>query len=95
MDGTRDARTVFEEVLRRHHRVQSGKVDGGAPKNDWITVSATMVGRPAPRYQVLERPYTARGKILTHPYRLEQYVRMLRETGILTARTTEERNNVH
>lgn len=92
LNRARDTRAVFDELLWRHHRVQSGKIDGGAPKNDWVTVSAGSIVRPAPRYQKSERPRAVRGRELTHPYRLEQFVGMLRETFVL-ARTKEARTN--
>jgi hypothetical protein len=75
---------VLEEVLRRHHRMQSGKLDGGVAKRDWITLGAGgKLLRPAPRFQRTERPEEAQGEQLTHPYRLEQFVGMLRENDAL------------
>jgi hypothetical protein len=71
-------------VLRRHRQVQSGKLDGGVPKREWVTYElGGKVLRPSPRFQRRERPDPARGRILTHHYRVEQFVGMLRETGVL------------
>ncbi len=74
---------VLDEVLRRHHRVQSGKLDGGTPKRDWVAVGSGKVLRPAPRFQRTDRPQVPRGNRLTHPYRLEQFAEMLRENDAL------------
>lgn len=96
MSRARDAHVVLDEMLRRHHRVQSGKVDGSVPKGEWVALAPTSEGkllRPAPRYQETERPATAHGRVLTHPYRIEQFVGMLRETGALAGRATEGRND--
>jgi hypothetical protein len=70
-------------LLDHHHRVQSGKLDGGTPKGDWIGCESTMLLRPSPRFQRNERPGHAAGMSLTHPYRLEPFVYMLRENGII------------
>jgi len=71
------------ELMDRHHRVQSGKVDGGMPKRDWIGWDSTALLRPSPRFQRNDRPSLATGVSLTHPYRLEPFVYMLRENGML------------
>ena len=71
------------ELLDRHHRVQSGKIDGGMPKRDWIGCDSATLLRPSPRFQRNERPAAAIGMSLTHPYRLEPFVYMLRENGVL------------
>ncbi len=36
VDRCRSERELVTELLDRHHRVQSGKMDGGMPKRDWI-----------------------------------------------------------
>jgi hypothetical protein len=77
-------RDVVTELLDRHHRVQSGKVDGGMPKRDWIGWDSTALLRPSPRFQRKDRPALAAGLSLTHPYRFEPFVFMLRENGVLT-----------
>jgi len=77
------ARLVVDEILRRHHDVQSGKVDGGGPKRDWVALDGGKLLRPPSRFQRREPPPPALGKSLTHPYRLEPFIYMLRETGVL------------
>ncbi len=69
--------------MDHHHRVQSGKIDGGMPKRDWVVRDGSALLRPAPRFQRTERPAPASGVSLTHPYRLEPFVHMLRENGVL------------
>ncbi len=83
MDRCRTERDLVAEVMDRHHRVQSGKLDGGMPKRDWIGWDNTALLRPSPRFQRTERPTPATGVSLTHPYRLEPFVYMLRENGLL------------
>lgn len=79
---TGSPREAVDEILWWHHRVQSGKLDGGAPKRDWIAwAGGDRLLRPSPLYQRTERPATPVGKRLTHPYRIEQFVQMLRENG--------------
>jgi hypothetical protein len=80
-----DPREITEEILRRHHQVQAGKIDGGAPKRDWISWENERLLRPSPRFQRTERPSEAVGSSLTHPYRLEQFVHMLRENDLLAS----------
>lgn len=78
---------IPDAVLRRHRQVQSGKLDGGVPKREWVTYEpGGNVIRPSPRFQRGERPNPARGRMLTHSYRVEQFVGMLRETSLLAAR---------
>jgi len=91
---TREA-DIPDAVLRRHRQVQSGKLDGGVPKREWVIYEpGGKVIRPSPRFQLSERPdAAAQGRILTHSYRVEQFVGMLRETGILAARTLTAFNN--
>ncbi len=74
---------VFEELLHRHKKVQEGKIYGGVRKREWITFDGNGFLRPAPRFQVNERPGKAYGRYLTHPYRLEQFVHMLRENNVI------------
>ena len=69
--------------MDRPHRVQSGKLDGGTPKRDWVVWDSTALLRPAARFQRNNRPALAAGVALTHPYRLEQFVHMLRENKVL------------
>lgn len=83
VDRCRSERELVNELLDRHHRVQSGKVDGGMPKRDWIGCDSATLLRPSPRFQRNERPAAANGMSLTHPYRLEPFVYMLRENGVL------------
>jgi len=79
------ARLVVDEILRRHHDVQSGKVDGGGPKRDWVGLDGGKLLRPPSRFQRREPPSPALGKSLTHPYRLEPFIYMLRENGVLSS----------
>jgi hypothetical protein len=74
---------IVEAILQRHHQVQSGKVNGGVPKQDWIGRDGQKLLRPSPRFQLRKPPPAAEGKALTHPYRLEQFVHMLRENDVL------------
>jgi hypothetical protein len=84
VDRCAASRSILQEVLRRHHRVQAGKIAGGIPKQEWVTQSDTgKVFRPSPRYQRTEAPRMPGGRALTHPYRLEPFIGMLRETGVL------------
>ena len=83
VDRCRSERELVMELLDRHHRVQSGKLDGGMPKRDWIGWDHTTLLRPSPRFQRNDRPSLAFGISLTHPYRLEPFVYMLRENGLL------------
>jgi hypothetical protein len=83
VDRCRSERDIVAEVMDRHHRVQSGKLDGGMPKRDWIGSDNTALLRPSPRFQRNDRPTPAAGVSLTHPYRLEPFVYMLRENGLL------------
>jgi len=83
IDRCLSVREVVIALLERHHRVQSGKADGGMPKRDWITWDHSTLLRPSPRFQRNEMPAIASGLTLTHPYRLEPFVYMLRETGVL------------
>jgi hypothetical protein len=76
-------RELVAQVLDRHHRVQSGKLDGGMPKRDWIVWVETALLRPSPPFQRSERPGSAKGSSLTHPYRLEPFVYMLHENQML------------
>lgn len=83
VDRCRSERELVTELMDRHHRVQSGKLDGGIPKRDWIGWDSTSLLRPSPRFQRNDPPGVATGISLTHPYRLEPFVHMLRENGVL------------
>ena len=75
---------VFESLLWWATKPETESVDGGVPKRDWISFeSGTRLLRPSPRFQRTERPASPTGKRLTHPYRLEQFVFMLRENHVL------------
>ena len=83
IDRATSPRLVVHEILHRHHQVQSGKVAGGMPKRDWIAYDGNKLLRPSPRFQRKESPPQAFGKSLTHPYRLEPFIYMLRENDLL------------
>ena len=83
IDRATTPRLVVDELLHRHHQVQSGKVAGGVPKRDWLTVDTGKILRPSPRFQRKEPPAGAVGETLTHPYRLEPFIYMLRENDVL------------
>lgn len=83
IDGCHSERDLVTALLDRHHKVQSGKVDGGMPKRDWIGWDNAALLRPSPRFQRKDRPALADGESLTHPYRFEPFVFMLRENGVL------------
>lgn len=85
VDRCSSGRELLDEVLRRHHRVQSGKLEGGVPKRDWITRDGAKLLRPSPRFQRPQRPPVAEGRRPTHPYRVEQFVHMLGENDVLPA----------
>jgi hypothetical protein len=71
---------LLDGIRKRHRKVQEGKVDGGVPKSEWLSVSQVgQVLRPAPRFQRLDRPPPPMGEVLTHPYRIEAFIEMLRE----------------
>ncbi|MEX2215954.1 MAG: hypothetical protein WD768_17715 [Phycisphaeraceae bacterium] len=83
IDRCRSERELVTELLDRHHRVQLGKVNGGVPKRDWIGWDSTGLLRPSPNFQRKDRPGLAAGLSLTHPFRLEPFVGMLRENRVL------------
>lgn len=84
IEASTTPRKVLECVLERHNSVQLGKLDGGAPKRDWVTWEGDgKLLRPSARFQRMTRPAPPRGARLTHPYRLEQFVYMLRENDFL------------
>jgi hypothetical protein len=85
VDRCRNERELVSELIDRHHRVQSGKLSGGMPKRDWMSWDGTDLLRPSPRFQRNDRPAPAKGESLTHPYRLEPFVHMLRENALLPA----------
>lgn len=78
-------REIVTAVLEQHRLVQSGKVDGGMPKRDWISCGGSRLLRPSPRFQISDRPTLADGRTLTHPYRIEPFIYMLRENRVLMA----------
>lgn len=80
----RNPQEIVDEILRRHQRVQSGKIDGGMPKREWVTYGpGGHVIRPPLRHQLQECPPRPNGETLTHPYRMEEFVSMLNENGAL------------
>jgi hypothetical protein len=83
IDGCHSERDLVTALLDRHHKVQSGKVNGGMPKRDWIGWDNAALLRPSPRFQRKDRPALPDGELLTHPYRFEPFVFMLRENGVL------------
>jgi hypothetical protein len=84
IDRCSSHRQVLDETLQRHHRVQSGKLDGGVAKRDWVAFDdGDKLLRPSPQFQCSEPPPQPTGTYLTHPYRLEQFVGMLSESGML------------
>jgi hypothetical protein len=92
VESCRSGRDLLVELLERHHRVQTGKLDGGMPKRDWIACDNTMLLRPSPRFQRNERPGLAIGMSLTHPYRLEPFVHMLRENAVIPLKQPKSGN---
>lgn len=84
IDRATSPRLVVDEILLRHHQIQSGKEAGGMPKRDWIAFDGRKLLRPSPRFQRNSLPSPAIGKSLTHPYRLEPFIYMLRENKLLT-----------
>ena len=89
IDRASSPRLLVDEILHRHHQVQSGKVAGGVPKRDWIAFDGGKLLRPSPRFQRKESPVAAVGKTLTHPYRLEPFIYMLRENNVLPRQNQE------
>lgn len=83
IDRATSPNLVVDEIRHRHHQVQSGKIDGGVPKRDWVSCDNGKVLRPSPRFQRKEPPSAAVGTTLTHPYRLEPFIYMLRENEVL------------
>jgi hypothetical protein len=77
------SKDVLDAVLRRHRDVQTGKLDYGVPKREWVTVNDDKVELPMPRFQLRKKPSVAAGRELTHAYRLEPFIHMLREVGAL------------
>ena len=86
VDRCKSERELVTVLLDRHHQVQSGKLDGGMPKRDWIGWDNTALLRPSPRFQRTDRPKLATGVLLTHPYRVEPFVYMLRENRLLSTK---------
>ena len=81
--SSQGSRDVLDAVLRRHRDVQTGKLDSGVPKREWVTVNDDKVEMPMPRFQLRKKPSVAAGRELTHAYRLEPFIHMLREVGAL------------
>jgi hypothetical protein len=81
--SSQGSKDVLEAVLRRHRDVQTGKLDYGVPKREWVTVNDDKVELPMPRFQLTKKPSMAAGLELTHAYRLEPFIHMLREVGAL------------
>jgi hypothetical protein len=85
LESCKTTRDLLEAVRKRHRKVQEGKLDGGVPKSEWLSVTqAGQVLRPAPRFQRLDRPPPAIGKVLTHPYRIEAFIEMLSENDFFS-----------
>jgi hypothetical protein len=82
MTGYDDVR-LLGAILKRHEDVQAGKTDGSSPKLPWLKRSGRGVLRPSPKRQVDKCPGPPNSNRLTHPYRLEQFMRMLQEVGEL------------
>ncbi len=83
IDHATSARLVVDRILHRHRQVQSGKINGGVPKRDWVSYDNGKALRPSPRFQLKKPAPYAAGKSLTHPYRLEPFIHMLRENDVL------------
>lgn len=83
VSACKKSKHVLEAVLRRHRDVQAGKFDAGVPKREWVAVNDDKVELPLPRFQLTKKPNVAAGRELTHAYRLEQFIFMLREVGAL------------
>jgi hypothetical protein len=83
VDRCRSERELVTELLDRHHRVQSGKDGWGNAEAGLDRCDSATLLRPSPRFQRNDRPSPAAGKSLTHPYRLEPFVYMLRENGVI------------
>lgn len=78
----RDDAQIVEALVRHHERVQSGKLDASRqPKLPWVELRGTEVA-VAPRFALDERPTEPGPTSFTHPYRVEQFASMLRETGV-------------
>ena len=77
----RNDRELVRDLIRHHERVQAGKLDASRqPKLPWVELRGNDVVI-APRYALDERPAKLGSAELTHPYRIEQFTDMLRETG--------------
>ena len=71
---------LVHELVRHHERVQAGKLDASRqPKLPWVELRGSDVVI-APRYALDERPAKPSSGEFTHPYRIEQFTHMLRET---------------
>lgn len=86
-ESCKTTRELLEAVRNRHRKVQEGKLDGGIPKNEWLSVTqGGQILRPAPRFQRLDRPPPPMGKVLTHPYRIEAFIEMLAENEFFSVK---------
>lgn len=75
-----DAQTV-RELICHHERVQAGKLDASRqPKHPWVELRGNHAVI-APRYALDERPGKPGSADFTHPYRIEQFTHMLRDSG--------------
>ena len=69
-------------LIHHHERVQAGKLDASRqPKLPWVELRGSDV-IVVPRYSLDETPRKPRNSDFTHPYRIEQFADMLRETGV-------------
>ena len=69
-------------LIHHHQRVQAGKLDASRqPKLPWVELRGSDV-IVVPRYSLDETPRKPRNSDFTHPYRIEQFADMLRETGV-------------
>jgi hypothetical protein len=77
----RDDIQLVEGLVRHHERVQEGKLDASRqPKLPWVELRGKEVV-VAPRYALDEQPEAPSATAFTHPYRIEQFAGMLRESG--------------
>ena len=73
---------LISSLIRYHERVQAGKLDASRqPKRPWAELSGNEV-LIDPRYAPNSRPDKPRSAEFTHPYRIEQFTRMLHEVGV-------------
>ena len=71
----------IRNLIHHHVRVQSGKLDASRhPKVPWVELSGNDVVI-TPNYALDEKPRDPANTEFTHPYRIEQFTKMLREAG--------------